>query len=169
MSIPTTTYGTKNTNATDPMTLLRNRFPKVEYRKNTFEYTKLIDYESEDGIKRAPLGALSDLKLICKMAKSAIKDAENGKYPWQVERHIYYYANQRISPNSMKAALKAGIITGEAPVHKRIAGRYVNVDDPNDVIEVKKSIHEIGNYRARTDVDYDAIIEQINSIIKRVI
>lgn len=168
MSISTRTYGTKDTNATDPMTLLRNRFPKVEYRKNIFEHTKLIDYHSEDGIKRAPLGALSDLKMICEMAKRAIRDAEIGEYPWRVERKIYYYANQ-ISPNSMKAALMAGIITGEAPVHRRIAGRYVNVDDPDDVIEVKKSIHEIGNYKARTDVDYDAIIEQINSIIKRVI
>lgn len=164
MSIPTTTYGTKNTNATDPMTLLRNRFPKVEYRR----HTRFIYYDSEDGIKRAPLGTLSDLKLICKMAKRAIKDAESGEYPWQVERKIYYFANQ-ISPNSMKAALKAGIITGEAPVHKRIAGRYVNVDDPNDVIEVKKNVHEIGIYKARTDVDYDAIIEQIDSIIKKVI
>ena len=168
MSIPTTTYGTKNTNATDPMTLLRNRFPKVEYRKNTFKHTKLINYHSEDGIKRAPLGALSDLKLICEMAKRAIKNAESGEYPWQAERKIYYFANQ-ISPNSMKAALMAGIITGEAPVHRHITGRYVSVDDPNDVIEVKKNIHEVGNYKARTDVDYDAIIEQIDSIIKRVI
>lgn len=165
MSIPTTTYGTKDTNATDPMTLLRNRFPKVEYRK----YTRFIDYDSDAGIRRAPLGALSDLKTICKMAKRAIKDAESGEYPWQVERKIYYYANTQISPNSMKAALLAGIITGEAPVHKHIKGRYVNVDDPNDVIEVEKRIHEHGEYKARTDVDYDAIIEQINSIIKRVI
>lgn len=150
----------RNLEATDAIALVCNRYPDVKSYHGT-RYVSYGPHWISCGINNASLTSLFNLKRICAEAKKAVERYnQNPEQKYRLD--IYSYA----APASLKAALKAGIITGTPAKKERVNKRYVNMDDPNDVITIDRVERRKAVYRARTDVDYNAVIEQLNKAIR---
>ena len=156
-----------DTNSTNPSRLVHNRFPTVIYRKYGSKEDgwgeKLIDYNDtwrDLGIHNASLTSLFNLKRICVEAKSAVARYNNNS-----KEKYHLMISSFVAPASLKAAQKAGIITGTPASKEHINKRYVNMDDPNDIITIDRWERKRATYYARPDVDYNAIIEELNKFI----
>ena len=88
---------------------------------------------------------------------------KNPKEKYRLE--IYYAA----APASLKAAVNAGIITGTPASKEHINKKYVNMDDPSDVVTIDKWERKKAVYCARLDVNYNEIIEELNKTIRGVL
>lgn len=158
----------RDINSTDASRLVHNRFPTVtyvRYGKGRSEYNyKNVDYNDtwkNLGLHNASLTSLFNLKRICVEAKRAVEYYnKNPKEKGRLEFRPY------IDHSSLRAAVRAGILTGSPAECKRIHGKYVNMDDPTDVIEVDKTFRKKATYIARPEVDYNAIIEELNKTIR---
>ena len=158
----------RDINSTNASRLVHNRFPTVTYcrygRGGKYDY-KNVDYNDKWknlGIHNASLTSLFNLKRICVEAKNAVERYnEHPKEKYYLNITCYY-----LVPASLKAAAKAGIITGTPATKEYIKKRYVNMDDPNDVITFERWERKRAVYYARPDVDYKEIIEELNKIIR---
>ena len=154
----------RDINSTDANRLVHNRFPSVYYRKEYGTTYRCVDYNDiwgNLGLHNASLTSLFNLKRICVKAKNSIENYN--KYSDKGCLNIAcYYLNRA----SLKAAAKAGIITGTPATKEHINKRYVNMDDPNDVITIDRWERKKATYYARPDVDYNAIIEELNKAIR---
>ena len=153
----------RNLEATDANSLVHNRYPNVHYHSGI----RHVDYGnntwSNSGIYNASLTSLLNLKKICVKARNAIENY-NKNHKEKFRLQLYNFA-----PSSFKAALNAGIITGTPARKVHINKRYVNMDDPNDVITIDRWERRRAVYCARPDVDYNAIIEELDRHIKTVL
>lgn len=158
----------RDINSTDASRLVHNRFPTVTYRsygrRGEYNY-KCVDYNDtwkNLGIRNASLTSLLNLKRICVDAKDAVEaynEHPERKYYLEITWHNLAHA-------SLKAAQKAGIITGTPASKEHIIKTYVNMNDPNDILEIDKWERKKGKYYARPDVDYKGIIEELNKFIR---
>lgn len=160
----------RNVRTTDANTLVHNRFPTVvysNYHKGMGYSYKTVDYADHwgnRGLHNASLTSLYNLKRICVKARDAVENYEkNPKEKYRLE--IYYAA----APASLKAAVNAGIITGTPASKEHINKKYVNMDDPSDVITIDKWERKKAVYCARLDVNYNEIIEELNKTIRGVL
>lgn len=155
----------RDVNSTDANRLVHNRFPTVYYRNGSWgERFRCVDYNDvwgNHGIHDASLTSLYNLKKICVEAKNAVERYnKNSEQKYYLEIHAY------VSSASLRAALRAGIITGTPAKKEYVNKRYVNMDDPNDVITVDRWERKKAVYYARLDVNYNEIIEELNKTIK---
>ena len=149
----------RNPATTNASRLVHNRFPTIRYVSHG---GKIIDYNDNWknlGIHNASLTSLFNLKRICVEAKNAVE--RYNKHPDKYLLKICTF----VAPASLKAAAKAGIITGTPATKEHINKKYVNMDDPNDVITIDRWERKRAVYYARTDVDYKEIIEELNKFI----
>lgn len=154
----------RDINSTDASRLVHNRFPSVRYRKNRSGKYKSVDYNDTCdnlGIHNASLTSLFKLKGICTAANRAIE-----RYNENPEEAFYLHLSPCHGSASLKAAQKAGIITGTPAKKEHIVKKYVNTDDPSDVIRIDKWEREKAEYYVRLDVNYEEIIEELNKFIK---
>lgn len=155
----------RDINSTDANRLVHNRFPSVYYRKNygnTYRYVNYNDIWGNLGLHNASLTSLFNLKRICVEAKNAVE--RYNKNP--KEKYYLNIACYHLAPASLKAAAKAGIIIGTPAKKEHVNKRYVNMDDPNDVITIDRWERKKATYCARPDVDYKEIIEELNKTIR---
>ena len=157
----------RDINSTNASRLVHNRFPTVTYRsygrRGEYKY-KCVDYNDtwkNLGIHNASLTSLFNLKRICVEAKNSIEN-----YNKYSDRGCLNIACYYLNRASLKAAAKAGIITGTSAKKEHINKRYVNMDDPNDVITIDRWERKKAVYYARPEVDYNAIIEELNKTIR---
>lgn len=156
----------RDINSTNASRLIHNRFPTVTYhsygRRGEYNY-KNVDYNDHWknlGIHNASLTSLFNLKRICVEAKSCVE-----RYNKNPKEKYHLRICTFVAPASLKAAQKAGIITGTPATKEHINKKYVNMDDPNDVITIDRWERKKAVYYARTDVDYKEIIEELNKFI----
>lgn len=157
----------RDINSTNPSRLVHNRFPTIKYRSFGtkedgcgWKYVNYNDTWKNLGVHNASLTSLFNLKRICLEAKNCVE-----RYNKNSEERHYLRVCTYVAPASLKAAAKAGIITGTPAKKEHINKRYVNMDDPNDVITIDKWERKRGVYYARPNVDYSAIIEKLNEFI----
>ena len=156
----------RDINSTDASRLVHNRFPTVTYRsygrRGEYNY-KNVDYNDiwgNRGIRNASLTSLYNLKKICIRAKDLVENYnKNSKEKYRLR------FDGVVPASSLKAAMKAGIITGTPATKEYVNKRYVNMDDPNDVITFERWVRKKAVYYVRPDVDYKSIIEELNKFI----
>ena len=157
----------RDVNSTDANRLVHNRFPSVTYvrygRHSEYNY-KNVDYNDiwgNRGIRNASLTSLYNLKKICIRAKNLVESYN--KNPKEKYRLRF---DGVVPASSLKAAMKAGIITGTPATKEHVCKQYVNMDDPNDVLTIDRWERKKAVYYVRPDVDYKEVIEELNKFIR---